>query len=128
MPVAPEDAAQWRDPLAWHFASFCRGGQWTPDDLWRDVETMQRQLWVAYDGEVKAAVLTSVADDLPQTLVVTHAAGRDRASWLHLWADLEGFARSIGCKRIEAVARRGWERDLKGLGLRATHTVMEKAL
>lgn len=69
-----------------------------------------------------------VADDLHQTLVVTHAAGADRAGWVHLWGYLEAYARGIGCRRIEAVARPGWESDLRALGLRKSHVVMEKAL
>lgn len=118
---------EWRELLDWHLRSFCRGGQWEPEDLLRDVENKRRQLWVAeVDGEVGAAVLTTISDDRDQSCIITHAAGRNRKDWLHLLGFLEDWARSIGCKRLEAVARPGWERILKDMT--KTHVVLEKRL
>lgn len=128
VPVQPEDAWMWRTQCEWHFRSFCRGGQWQPEDLWSDIVAMKRQMWIAEDDGVKAVVLTCVSDDRAQSCIVTHAAGEDRADWLHLWAVIEAWAKDIGCQRIEAVCRPGWEPDLKTLGLRKRHVVMEKRL
>lgn len=125
VPVEAENVHRWREPLEWHFSSFCRDDKWTPDDLWADCEEKRRQLWVVWDNEPLGAVLTMVNRN---TLVLTHAAGSDRKAWLPLWVVLEGYARGIGLDRIEAVCRFGWERDLKRLGLEKTHVIMEKRL
>lgn len=127
VPVPAADAWEWRDKLDWHLQSFCRDGSTSPERLLAEVEEKQRQLWVGErDGEPMVAVLTTIGPDLLQTMQVTHAAGREREAWLHLWADLEEWAKSIGCKRIEAVARPGWERVLKDM--KKTHVILEKRL
>lgn len=121
-----EDIPRWRGALEWHFDSFTRDGSLHPDTLWSDVATKQRQLWVLEDDAgVQAAVLTRIADDLLQTCEVTHAAGRGRQQWQHLFPALEHWAREIGCKRITAIARPGWERVLP---LKKTHVILEARL
>ena len=124
---APELDA-WLPRIEWHLKSFCRSGQWTPEELVEQIRSRDRQLWVVFDGEVRAAVLTAVMADRLNTVQVTHCAGRGAGDWLHLWPVLEGWARDIGAKRIEAVARPGWERKLKDMGMRKTHVVLEKRL
>lgn len=123
--VEPKNLALWVAPLRWHFDSFCRAGQWTPKQLWLDCEEGKRQLWVIWDDEPLGAVLTLINGN---TLVVTHAAGRNRALWMRLWPVLEAFGKMKGLDRIEAVCRMGWEKDLKRMGLRKTHSIMEKRL
>lgn len=118
----------WRTQVEWHFRSFCRGGKWEPEELWADVLSMQRQMWIAEDSGVKAVVLTTVSPGSQKACIVTHAAGDGRGAWLHLWSVIEAWAREIGCAHIEAVCRPGWEPDLKALGLRKRHVVMEKRL
>lgn len=124
--IQPEDVANWKDRLSWHFGSFCRDGTITSDELWDDIESKQRQLWVVDDGEeIKAAVLTSISSDRLKTFEVTHAAGRDRETWQHFLGALGGWARGIGCKRIRVTARPGWERILP---LKKTHVILEGRL
>ena len=123
--MPPKDVAKWKPRLEWFFASFCRAGDLDPETLWQDVEDKKRQLWLVDDNGVKAAVLTAVVADNFKTCDVTHAAGHDRASWLDLWPALEHWARDIGCKRIRAIARPGWERVLP---LKKTHVVLEGRL
>lgn len=123
IPVPANEARYWKRELAWNFERFCADGSIDPDELWDDIENMRRQLWVV---KGKAAVLTTVRPDKLKTCVVTHAAGRDMRGWVHLWEYLENWAREIGCERIEAVARPGWERVLKDM--RKTHVILEKRL
>ena len=124
--VPARDAMKWAKRLEWHLDEFTKGGDTTARRLLADVATKDRQLWVYDDGEIKAAVLTRIADDDLQTCVVTHAAGKDRQTWQHLWPALEHWAKEIGCKRIEAVARAGWERVLKPHGMKKTHVILER--
>lgn len=123
IPVKIEDLSLWVGPLDWHFKSFCRTGKWTTSELWSDCEEERRQLWVVWQDKPLGAILTMTTEN---TLVVTHAAGRDRASWLPLWVVLEAYARGAGLAGIEVVCRFGWEADMKALGLRKTHVIMEK--
>ena len=123
--VQPENTADWRDALSWHFGEFTKHGDVKVSTLWDDIATKQRQLWVVKDGDVKLALLTRIADDEKQTCVVTHAAGYDRYSWLNLFEWLQNWASSIGCHKISVVSRPGWERPLKQFGLKKTHVVLE---
>lgn len=126
--VPAAEASDWRERLGWHFDEFTKNPSITKERLWADVETKERQLFVVEGEDIKVVVLTRIADDDLQSCVVTHAAGYDRASWQHLWQALENWAQSIGCKRIEAIARPGWERPLAAFGMKKTHVMLEKAL
>ncbi len=127
LPIPAAEAWDWRTRLSWHLDSFCKAGDTTPEQLLDEVERKERQLWVGVSkGRPVVAVLTTIGNDLLQTMQVTHAAGTERATWVHLWADLEKWAKSIGCKRIEAIARPGWERVLKDM--KKTHVILEKRL
>lgn len=117
---------EWLPALDWHFRSFCRCGKWTPQELIDEVLSGARQLWVAWDGEVRAAVLTSVAWGECPVLVVSHGAGTGRKDWAHLMDDVAEWGRQMGCKRLEVVARPGWERVFKDM--KKTHVVLEKRL
>lgn len=123
IPVPAAEARYWRRELSWHFDEFCKDGSLSVDELWDDIENMRRQLWVVKN---KAAVLTTIQPDNFKTCVVTHAAGRQMRDWVHLWSYLEDWARGIGCQRIEAVARPGWERVLRDMT--KTHVILEKRL
>lgn len=126
--VKHDETRHWIDRLDWHFREFEKNEVLSAPQLWADIREKQRQLFVVVDQEVKAVVLTRIADDEAQSCVVTHAAGYDRPSWQHLWRVLEGWAASIGCKRIEAITRPGWERILKDFQMKKTHVVLEKDL
>lgn len=129
IPVQSVEAKHWKERLAWHFDEFTADGEFGPGELWADIETKQRQLWVVEDfGDVKAVVLTRIATDEKQTCDVTHAAGYDRVSWQRFWPHLEGWAKQIGCKRISAMARPGWERILRDYGMKKTHVLLERGL
>lgn len=128
VPVAREDVGLWRGKLDWHFKSFCRAGDFSSDELWGDVESGKRALFVIWDGSVLGAFLTMISGATVSKLTVTHAAGKDRHKWLPLWPVVEAYAREAGCEILELYARFGWEPDLKGVGLRKTHIVMEKRL
>lgn len=121
--VQPEDLSDWFELLEWHFQSFCRDGSLDPNDLWNDCMCEKRQLWVLMEeNDIMVAVLTGICPDNHKTCDVTHAAGKNMRSWAHLWPALEHWAREIGCTRIRATARPGWERFLP---LKKTHVVLE---
>ncbi len=125
IPVPASHVPQWQGLLDWHFASFAEREGVEPEKLWEDVKEKRRQLWVLWDNRPIAAVLTVV--NMPR-MVLTHAAGENRTQWLPFMEYLAVWGGEIGCDRLEAVARPGWERDLKKVGMKKTHVVMEKRL
>lgn len=125
--LRPDEADAWKDLTAWHFDSFCRDEKWTPAELWAEIATGHRQMWLAFDaGEVHAVALTQIVDGSCKTCVVTHCAGQGRGNWAHLIHDIGTWAKALGCVLLEAVTRPGWERVLKDM--RKTHVILEKRL
>lgn len=126
--VKVNDLPMWADKIEWHLRSFCRVGHTTPERLLQDVSEKRRQMWLAVDECVEAAVLTAVSPDDLQTLRITHAAGCGRENWVHLLPIILDWGREVGCKYVEATCRPGWEKTLKDFGLRKRHIVMEGTL
>lgn len=114
--------------IGWHLAEFTKNGQLSADDMVDQIRRGERQLWLAWDDGVRGALLTCVLTDRMKTVVLTHCAGEGFRDWLPMLPLVEAWARGIGADRIEANARPGWERFLKGYGMEKTHVVMEKVL
>ena len=114
--------------IGWHLEQFAANGQWTPDDFVDQIRARDRQLWVVWDGRVRAAVLTAVSDDNLKTVMVTACSGDGFEDWIDLISVIEDWAREIGSQRLELTARPGWERVMKKFDLHKTHVVLEKRL
>ncbi len=130
IPVPSEDLDEWKDKIGWHLESFSANGVYSPDDFLADIRNRDRQLWIVEDkGDVICVLLTAISEDRLKTCLVTHLAGKDCFAWLHLMEAVEDWARDIGCKRIEAKTRPGWEKILgRAFDLKKTHVVLEKRL
>lgn len=77
------------------------------------------QLWLAWDGEAKGVVLTSLADMVRgRVAVIKVCAGRDFRAWAHLVETMEEWARANGCIGLETSGRPGFGRFLPGYGRR----------
>lgn len=102
-------------------------GLWRIEDYERALEEARMQLWLVTGRAVLAAILTEVVIE-PQgkkcRVLMLH--GRERHRWLHLLTQIEEWARGAGCTLVEVIGRRGWQRALKGYGLKAI--TMEKRL
>src|SRR5262249_15710424 len=48
-------------------------------------------------------------------------AGAGRRDWLHLYDEIEQWARDAGCVGMAALARPGWAPDLKKWGYKLKH-------
>ena len=123
--VTADELDQYLPVIAWHLGKFCENGQWEPQDLIDQIRDRQRQLRLI---EGKCVLLTSVLTDRLSTVQVTHCVGVDYQEWLPLWPLIERWAKEIGAKRIEIVARPGWEWPMRQFGLTKTHVVLEKRL
>ena len=127
--LTPDNAQEYKPVLGDLFKQFVKSGVLAEGEIWRDILESQRQGFVlTSDGEVKAVVLTRIADDEAKSLVVTHATGKDRHLWQHLFPVLLDWGKAIGCTRVEAITRPGWKRILEKFGLKQTHVVLEMEL
>lgn len=53
-------------------------------------------------------------------------SGEGLGAWPHWWAELEEWAVSLGCKRMECGGRLGWERKLAPVGVKSDGTMYSK--
>jgi hypothetical protein len=85
------------------------------------------QLWVIDDGAKLRGMLVTALDVTPsgrKVCTIRVVTGEDSLSWLHLTHDLEEWAKSKGCDRMEAWARKGWARRLPDWHM--SHVMLEK--
>ena len=72
------------------------------------------QLWLAWSDEKIYGVAITQMTNYPQyrSLLVLLLSGEDKELWLDRIGIMEDFARENGCKRIEAVTRKGMQKML----------------
>jgi hypothetical protein len=125
----PDQIDEFAPAIAWHLDEFSKGGEATPQDFIEMIRNTEIQLWyVMEQGKVVCALLSKINANRLKTCEITHCAGEDYGNWVGLWSILEAWAKDIGCKRIKAITRPGWERPLKSFHLKKTHVVLEKEL
>ncbi len=86
-------------------------------------------LWLVWDGSVvRAIVATELYFDVAgnKRCAIKFCTGRDAERWVHLLGQIEAYARTEGCTRLDMTARKGWARKLKDY--RMTHVLLEKEL
>mgnify|MGYP000297362435 CR=1 FL=1 len=115
--------------IRWHLEEFAKNGEATPQDFIDQIRDTHIQLWLVEDGgKVVCALLSKINANRLKTCEITHCAGANYSQWVGLWGIVEGWAKDIGCKRIKAITRPGWERPLKTFDMKKTHVVLEKEL
>ena len=129
--VIPRDRLSdwWATVLPWLEAVAQRSkGKESVERLRAGIEGEDLQLWVWFRGELRALAVTEIVQ-YPGTrrLRVRIVTGKDRQEWAAAsLAAMEAWAAEIGCDAVEPICRRGWERDLRALGYRCDHLIMEK--
>lgn len=104
-------------------------GRVNAEHIRQHVEAGTMQLWVVLGehGEALALVVTEVVVfPLSKVCVVRGLAGHDRARWLHHLADVETWAKGLGCTRVEVRGRKGMAKVLPEYKL--TSVYLEKEL
>tara|TARA_R110000744_G_scaffold366192_2_gene475143 strand:+ start:1111 stop:1536 length:426 start_codon:yes stop_codon:yes gene_type:complete len=96
-------------------------------DLVPEILSRQYQLCIVRDaGKAIAVALTFVKDDARKTCVISHCAGHGYEQWVdQLLVTIRVWSHSLGSTKLEIVARPGWERILRPLGMVKTHVIME---
>lgn len=104
-------------------------GRVNAEHIREHVDKGTMQLWVVLGdvGEALALVVTEiVAYPLAKVCVVRGLAGHERDRWIHHLADIEGWAKQLGCTRVEVRGRKGMARVLPDY--RLTSVYLEKEL
>ena len=83
------------------------------EQIERSVLTGDQLLWLAWDGAIKSAATTHLADHV---CTVTACSGDDMERWLPCFAGIQKYAESEGC-RVRIQGRPGWKRALAKAGI-----------
>lgn len=106
-------------------------GKFLAIDISRLLLKGEWRIWTARDkGELKAVLMTRFMY-YPQVKCceLLAAVGVDRdVNMIPFMPDIEAWAKASGCRLLQPIARRGWERALKPLGFSCSHVLLEKRL
>lgn len=88
-------------------------GRFTAKDMLHGLLTKDQQLWIAFDDEGIHGFWVTEVIEYPQikTLVLHFMGGKDFYEWLpDGFPKLQKFAREMGCSKMEAYGRPGFEK------------------
>lgn len=111
-------------------ACMTSNGRYQADDVRQALSEARAQLWlVCKDEKPQAAIVTEIAE-YPRLKAcrVRIVVGANRREWQDCITEIEKWAKSIGCTRIESNARPGWTRISKQYGYQHTHSFLEKVI
>ena len=78
-----------------------------------------------YYGVVVTEIIKRKHGKVCHVYIVT---GRQMSKWQHLISEIEKFAEDKDCKRMELIARPGWQKVYNNHGYKRTHVVLEKQI
>lgn len=99
-----------------------RGGLYTQESVLAALKAGEMQLWCAESGEEMVMALVTEVATYPARKICTamFVGGRELDRCMPILADIEQWAREIGCDRMVADGRRGWAKKLTGYAERNT--------
>lgn len=104
-----------------HFKEWCKKGSC--------------QLWILWDKQAEkeqryhGVVITEIVQrPLYKICNIRIMVGKDRLKWQHHIKQIEDFANTNECDKMELIARPGWERVLKEFNYTKSHVVLDKYL
>jgi len=112
-------------------------GQLTDSDfVYETAKQGKFQVWVIWDknekittnkyyGVVVTEIIKRKHGKVCHVYIVT---GRQMSKWQHLISEIEKFAEDKDCKRMELIARPGWQKVYNNHGYKRTHVVLEKQI
>lgn len=100
------------------------------DDLLWLIQDDRMQLWgIEQGGRMITAITTEIVNyPRRKALRIFLVSGDGLGAWPHWWDNLEEWARSIGCQRMECGGRLGWTRKLAPVGVRTEGVMYAKDL
>lgn len=104
-------------------------GRYSVEGILTQVFREDWQLWAVITGDhLQALLATTLSVELSghRTAGIVFAVGEAPREWVHLIDELEDWARTQGCTRLEIWARKGWAKMLQDYKL--SHVLLEKHL
>ncbi len=103
-------------------------GRYSVPGMLKRFATGDWHLWIVWDGTVRAIVATELYLDVSgmKCCTIRFATGRDASGWAHHLDEIEAWARTEGCGRLDMIARKGWAKHLPAY--RMSHVFLEKDL
>ena len=107
---------------------------YNPEDIKADLESGYSSLWIEWGGEIDDPVIYScMVTRLERNaskvwLRGILAVGEQTPEWNEHLEEIEAWAKSRGASHAHMVCRYGFEKNLKPMGYRKTHILMEKRL
>lgn len=88
------------------------------------------QLWLAHREDAIKAIAVTRLSTVPEGKIceIWFCVGSEAHRWLAGIADIEKWAKEIGCIRSRFEARPGLEQSMKQLGYTVTHITVQKTL
>jgi len=132
--VQPEDIMDVWPYVKEYFASFetRAKGFLTASDLLTSVIDGKMQCWIAVGEEisdVRACGLTEIPKGRKKVVVFSFCSGKGREDWRDAMVDeIERWSRHIGADTLRIICRPGWTKEIKSLGYRETHRILDKEL
>lgn len=96
------------------------------DDIRELVRAAKAQLWVAVDGKITAAFITTIEASPSDKWVRVMWCGGEDSEWLPQFEAVERWAKSIGASKVMIFGRKGWTKKLPTY--RQSAVVLEKKL
>jgi hypothetical protein len=104
-------------------------GKFTVDDIYSAIEKRDMQLWVIFDKQLIAFVITQIIY-YPQgkRLAIPFVGGVKMSKWLHVYEQIAAFGRANGCTYAEGFARPGWKKVLAKFGFKKSYEIIAAPL
>lgn len=102
-------------------------GEETAQDIIARVHAGTAQLWLAYEGGIRASALTRVQSTPVKVVEITNAAGEGPDEWQGAILDaIEAWAAGIGAHRIRTIIRPGFCPFFRRRGFKEVSRIMER--
>jgi hypothetical protein len=105
-------------------------GRYEPEDIRELLKNNSFTLWaVVHNRELKSIVMNSIVQyPRLKELQIFMCAGDGYKDWVGLVETIAQYGRDMGCTKITALTRLGWDKILSNLGFKKTHIYLERNL
>jgi len=116
------------EPFMFEVIDGCNGRH-TMESLISEIMNRELALWAVVGASGPRALVGTqilVASSGLRSLTIRFTVGKGLRAWIGLLDDLEDYARSQGCTRVQTYSRKGWAKHMPDYKL--THILLEKDL
>lgn len=125
-----KDVENYRNIFLPYIESFVESakGRYDIEDVFSNVKNGHWILWVVHEeGDVKAVLLTqTIQYPKLKEFQIIMCVGDKHKEWYHLISKIEEYAKLIGCTKLTALTRPGWEKIM--LEYKKSHIYQERDL